>query len=268
MARSFALVLLIALTAPAAHAATVQDCTTAACSQDRSKDGFGAGYTVLSRTTDTGGVLGIDDRLTVRGELFGITSSLAQVRAVGSSSPKHFEVDTYVWLPVFGKTQIASDEPANLGLIVMSNEISRRFVNVEQRFYGVLKVTASASGAAGYEAIGLVDSSHVQTWFKPYINATVRVTAGVDIYVGGFGAYGLLYLVDAGLPMTTNIAATSTPGCAASYVRVDAEVTVLSGELGWYVTLLTLEHHDDLYDWPGYTLSTPVMPATRKTVCL
>lgn len=275
MYRSLVIVSFIAFAAPAARAASVQDCTAAACSDSVSKYSFGAGYTILSRTSYTSGTLGVDGRLTAKGELFGTWLDLIQVRGFGSTTPggsRSYAVNTYVWLPLLGKIQLttASADLASSAIVDMYGDVSRTFATVEARFYGVLSVKAKARGAAGYDAYGRVDGSRVSMFFKPYANASVTLTASVDVYVAEFGAYGRLYLIDASLPMTTIIATNSSTQCAGynSYLKVDLTLEELSGELGVFLRLLTGEYDHDFWSWDGAYQTFPVMPGASKTVCL
>lgn len=136
--------------------------------------------------------------------------------------------------------------------------IRRTFLSREQRFMVgpvPMRVTADLSGAAGIRMSGVLSGTHrkVEHEAGPFANLSVTASAAVDILVAAAGVEGRLDIIEARLPVTTNIAIVD--GDLEWLHSVRAELEFMAGEVLLFVRLLRTRYERVIADWQGWVLS-------------
>ena len=259
------LLLALALTPALASATTLQNIPRSN-SWEPGGRGWGAGFTATGKTSffadatpgTAGDTIKVEASVTGWSKMFDDKDEIIDLRGVGTrkiGGANDYDVGLYVWM--FGtKVQLWGDSYAGGSYISMEDTISRTFASAEARFWYVLKVKATARGEVGYSAFGAFHDQSIGVTFKPAIRAVARGTFSVDAIVAEAGVYGELELIEASLPIYTQVI-TSTQ-CTGYRSNVDIKATVqgLSGELGVFLRLIGQSKDTELWSWPSQLSQT------------
>lgn len=142
-------------------------------------------------------------------------------------------------------------------------------------------VSAAATGELGYTATGSIDNVGINLGFNPRGKASVNASAGaggeycvLGVCVGASaGVYGKLTLLQASLPMTSNVGWSLAPtgGVRVGYkLKGDLSLSSLAGVFGVYAEATlgsSYRWEYPIFSWDGFTTIYPLLDLAG-TYCL